>query len=187
MDRAAENVGTGGPDCWYRLDPGDHILDVGGAWDSGAAGRVAGTSIYDHVAGHFTRKFLKDFLRRARIAHTLVRQCYRCDSPDTKRLMEMRAEAEGDGVLRVNHALLGARALPFAVHVREVPRPIASRLRCSSCNRLRRKGADVWLEPEEATRPGETTLVVHTVCPECRKKIQLRRQASIFNLAGLKG
>lgn len=169
-------------EIWYLLDPDDRIIGMGGAGWLLAGDVLAGTCIYDHVAGHFTRKFLKDFLGRARRLKRATRQSYRCDSPDAKRLMEMRADLESPDVLRVTHRTLGACALPFPVHFREVPRPKARRLRCSSCNRLRGKREDVWLEPEDSVEPGETALVVHTICPDCRRRIGMRRQSSIFNV-----
>lgn len=173
---------TDAPEVWYLLDPDDRIIGVGGAGWAFAGGSVTGTSVYDHVAGHFSRKFLKEFLGRARRQSGLTRQCYRCDTPDAKRLMEMRVDQQSPDVLRVTHRTLGACALPFAVHFREVPRPRARHLRCSSCNRLRGKRHDVWLEPEDAVGSGETVLVVHTVCPDCRHQIGMRRQSLIFNI-----
>lgn len=172
-------------EIWYRLDLDDRIVAVGGDnWDS-VGQAVVGTRVYDHVAGHFTRKFLRDFLSRARAAEGLTRQCYRCDSPGTKRLMEMRTEMEHGRGLRVVHRTLASCVLVFPVHVRDVQRASAQYLRCSSCNRMRGKGDDVWREPDEAVTPGGTALVVHTVCPDCRHGIDLRRQSRIFRIADL--
>jgi hypothetical protein len=169
-------------ETWYRVDSEDRIVGVGGGWRTGApesgaeaAGpSVIGTSLYDHVAGHFTRKFLKDFLRRARESPVAPRRTYRCDSPQAKRLMEMRAEACDPGVLQVTHRALDERPLPFPIRFEEVgKRAIAGVLRCSLCNRLRRKLGDiaVWREPETCVAPDSTTRVVHTVCQDCRNGI----------------
>jgi hypothetical protein len=172
-------------DIWYRLDPDDRIIAIGGDnWASAGQG-IVGSSVYDHVSGHFTRRFLKDFLGRARGGGALSRQCYRCDAPDAKRLMEMCAEMEDGRVLRVVHRELAVSALPFQVHVRDVPRTKARHLRCSSCNRLRGRKDVVWREPEDALKAGEMALVVHTICPDCRRGIDLRRQSSIFTTADL--
>jgi len=86
----------------------------------------------------------------------------------------MRAVVDGLDRLRVSHIMLGERALPFAVHVREAPQAQARRLRCSSCD------GQVWMEPEESTAAGETLLVMHTICPDCRMQIGMRRQGAIF-------
>lgn len=176
---------TDAADIWYSLDSEDRIVAVGGAHWASAGGNIVGTSVYDHVSGHFTRRFLRDFLSRARQQPGLMRQCYRCDSPDAKRLMEMRTETEHGNLLRVIHRMLQTCALPFPVHVREVRRAAARHLRCSSCNRLRRKGDDVWREPDDAAKPDETVRVVHTVCPDCRRGIDMRRQSQIFRVSDL--
>lgn len=173
------------PESWYVLDADDRITGIGGAgWPPGSD-HYPGTRIYDHVAGHFTKRFLKDFLAQAR-SRGATRQCYRCDSPTAKRLMEMSAVMEEGETLRVAHRMLGASALPFAVHFREVPRASARRLRCSSCNRLRGIRSAVWLEPEDELQAGETALVVHTVCPDCRSHIGMRRQSSIFRIGDIR-
>lgn len=172
-------------DIWYCLDADDRIIAVGGGHWTSAGRSVVGTSIYDHVSGHFTRRFLKEFLGRARTGGVSTRQCYRCDAPDAKRLMEMCAEMEDGRVLRVVHRGLAVSALPFQVQVREVPRTKARHLRCSSCNRLRGRNDDAWREPEDALEAGEMALVVHTICPECRRGIDMRRQSGIFTTADL--
>lgn len=172
-------------EIWYRLDVDDRIIAVGGD-DWGAAGQaVIGSRIYDHVAGHFTRRFLREFLDRARRGGVPTRQCYRCDTPDTKRLMEMSAEMEDGRGLRVVHRMRAASALPFQVQFRDVPRTKSRRLRCSTCNRLRNRNDEVWREPEDAVKAGEMALVVHTICPDCRQGIDMRRQSSIFTIADL--
>lgn len=192
----ADGTGTDESHIWYRLDRLDCIIGVGGCWDEVATSgggpgvigeRVVGSRIYDHVSGHFTRKFLKEFLARARSSLVLTRQSYRCDTPHAKRLMEMRAEVESPDFLRVTHQTLDVQALPFPVHVRQAPRAEARRLRCSICNRLRPKGRPAWCEPEEIARPGETSLVVHTVCPDCREQISLRRQHGVFSRVHVDG
>lgn len=186
MVTLAENE-TGGADIWYLLDRDDRIIGLDGTWNDVAmqgggpkavSERVMGTRIYDHVAGHFTKKFLREFLDRARCSGQLARQSYRCDTPLLKRLMEMRAEIEPGDLLRVSHCTVGASALPFAIPVRDVPRPQARHLRCSICNRLKARGEHDWREPEDAASAGETLLVVHTVCPDCRAGIGLRRRAA---------
>jgi len=67
------------------LDGDDRIADVGGAWDEVAAKggaphlageQLLGSSIYNYVAGHFTKKFLRASLAQARLS-----------GPAAKRLM----------------------------------------------------------------------------------------------------
>ena len=42
------------------------------------------------------------------------------------------------------------------------------------------KDGQVWMEPEESTAAGETLLVMHTICPDCRMQVGMRRQGAIF-------
>jgi hypothetical protein len=173
---------------WYRLDAEDRIVGVGGAWDAFArenggdalAGDVlVGTRVYDHVVGHFTRRFLKDFLARARAAGGATRQSYRCDSPQAKRLMEMSAEACEAGTLCVSHKVIDERPLPFPVPMEDVTRRgVTGVLRCSNCNRVRGRGDSEkdWREPELAPKSGGPMRVIHTVCADCRKGISARER-----------
>lgn len=171
------SVKTADYDCFYRLDDEDRILDWGGPnWNAfarengGATGgrSLKGDLLYDHIVGHFTQRFLREFFAAARVAAAPLTRTYRCDSPRMKRLMEMRAQALGRGWLDVQHRLVAETPLPIEVAFREQPEGRrADYLRCSICNRLRRSNEDEWREPEEAGAKGELR-VVHTVCSDCR-------------------
>ena len=164
--------------CFYTLDAEDRIVDFGGpGWNAfaeanggpelGRAG-LKGASIYAQVAGHFTRRFLREFFVAGRAAKTPLTRVYRCDAPKLKRWMEMRACAEQDGRLRIEHRLV--EASPMSVEVAPTQLPTGGRpdySRCSICNRLRRFGAQDWREPDEAGAVG-LQRVVHTVCKPCR-------------------
>jgi hypothetical protein len=160
------------------LDAEDRIRDWGGpnwlqfASENGAselaARNIAGQSIYDHVAGHFTKKFLREFLSGVRDGAGPTSRTYRCDSPKVKRLMEMRARKGERGYLSIEHKLVAEQPLAVEVTCEESP-PARSvdTLRCSICNRLRRSGGGEWREPDEYERKGQVK-VVHTVCTDCR-------------------
>ena len=172
-------------DCFYRLDAWDRLVEWGGpqwasfADDDGgaepAAGNLGGDSIYDHVAGHFTKRFLKAFFAEARAADAPLSRTYRCDSPRAKRLMQMRAICEGDGGLRIEHRLVEESQLPAqAARDQAADARRAPYLRCSICNRLKPRGAQAWREPEAYAVPAQPLEVVHTVCPECRRGVRAR-------------
>jgi hypothetical protein len=175
-------------ESWYRLDADDRILAVGGNWDAFArenggealvGGGLAGTRVYDHVAGHFTRRFLKDFLARARASGSATRQSYRCDAPHAKRLMEMRAEACEGGGLRVSHRLIDERPMRIPMPTQDVTRAgIPGVLRCGNCNRVRGAGSSgkEWREPDVAPATGGPMKVIHTVCVDCRNGISARER-----------
>jgi len=183
MSAVSQAIGLDDLEIWYRLDRHDRIVGTGGPWiqsapagaDGVATAQVLGSSIYDHVAGHFTRKFLKAFLGEARSSAGQARQTYRCDSPLLRRFVEMRATPEGEDRLLVSHQTIDEQPLPFPIQIMQASRQRASRLRCSLCNRLRRKSESVWQEPEDSLDRGQTALVIHTVCEDCRKSVGGRK------------
>lgn len=175
---------TGG-DVWYRIDRHDRIIAFGGAWRSvpveeangnAPAADVIGTRIYEHVSGHFTRRFLREFFQQARRqTATAKRRTYRCDGPGQKVLVEMTAHADETGNILTTHRDVEIVTLPFNIDVVDVrSRRMASVLRCSMCNRLQSLKGGEWREPEEVVPPNVVTPVVHTVCPDCRQGIAAR-------------
>jgi hypothetical protein len=172
-------------DLWYRIDRNDRIVAYGGPWRctpvedvAGAVptSGVIGTRIYDHVSGHFTRRFLRQFFEQARRqTATVRRKTYRCDGPGQKVLVEMTAHADENGGIVTTHRDVEVAALPFHIAVLNVrSRRLASALRCSMCNRLKNLQGGEWLEPEKVARPDVVTSVVHTVCSDCRQGIAAR-------------
>jgi len=174
-----------GYEIFYLLDAEDRFLDWGGpAWEGaardGRATRLAtanltGDRIYDHVAGHFTQRFLRAFFAEARAAPGGLRRTYRCDAPRTKRLMEMWAEPMGEGTLRVRHRLIDETPMAFEVTTRETGDVMGvGHLRCSMCNRLRRRGSREWLEPDALPPAAGPIAVFHTICTDCRRGVAAR-------------
>ncbi len=167
--------------CFYTLDADDRIVDYGGpGWgafaDENGAPRLGraelrGVSIYAHVAGHFTRRFLREFFLAGRAAKAPLTRVYRCDSPRLKRHMEMRACVEDNGGCASNIGRSTRR--PCRSRSRRRNGRLADKAdysRCSICNRLRRLGEQAWREPDEAGAVG-VQRVVHTVCKSCRSGI----------------
>lgn len=159
-------------EIYYKLDPDDHIEDVGGAWsEPDSRDNVLGQSIYDYVIGHFTRKFLREFLTEARSANIPRSRPYRCDTPNLKRLIEMRAIPMAGGHLLLEHRLLQVAPLPFDIPFTSARKKgDAHYLRCSHCNRLRKRSTVLWIEPESGREfsPEFPLTVIHTICAECR-------------------
>jgi hypothetical protein len=173
--------GAAGYDCFYVLDAADRIEEWGGptwrsfALDNGggalAGASLKGMSIYQHVAGHFTQRFLREFFDFARTGPAPLSRRYRCDSPRMKRQMEMSASRQDGGRLRVEHRLVSEEPMAVEVECREkLNDSRADYLRCSLCNRLRRLGEEGWREPDRAGADG-VVRVVHTVCADCRNGI----------------
>lgn len=134
-----------------------------------------GTNLFDYVLGHFTRQFLRKFLNAARETSEQKRMLYRCDSPSHKQLMEMRASKTIDGELRISHSLVESEAFEIEVNFNSVSKSQNGRmLRCSICNRLRRRGTNDWREADSIVEPDTVIPVIHTVCPECRSGLKVK-------------
>lgn len=159
-------------EIWYRLDGSDLIEEVGGPWsEPESSPGILGRSIYDFVIGHFTRRFLREFLTEARRANLPRSRPYRCDIPNLKRLIEMRAIPMPAGHLLVEHRLLQIEPLPFDINFTSPRKSGEARyLRCSHCNRLRKRSSPVWNEPESGPdlNPEMPLAVIHTICADCR-------------------
>lgn len=175
----------GPPDSFYVLDAQDCILAWGGpSWDRLAhealpdapAIDLRGQLLYNFVAGHFTRRFLKGFLAEARSTPQGLRRNYRCDSTRLKRLMEMRAEPTAACALRVTHYLIEEAPMSFEIAPATAKEArLAAFHRCSMCNRLRRRRAREWREPDDMTpRPDGPFWVVHTICKDCQRGVKAR-------------
>ena len=173
------------PDCFYRLDADDRITAWGGpqwacfARENGDSewgeANIGGRSIYDFVAGHFTKRFLREFFAGVRLGHAPTRRAYRCDSPSVKRLMEMEARPEAEGAMVVEHRLVEQRAMAHPVTTREQRAGHAARYhRCAMCNRLRAPNTTKWREPDETFDQETQVMVIHTVCADCRRGASAR-------------
>lgn len=175
MNSPADGSDTPSQDVLLRLDGEDRIAEIGGDWsDLKAAGvepaTVVGRSLFDFVAGHFTRRFLRQFLSDVRTSGRPARRRYRCDSPATRRLMECHATPEA-GMMLLEHRLIAEE--PFAVEIRaNIAGPTRSftHARCNVCNRLRARRSTDWLEPEVAVPHGGEVAVMYTVCGDCRER-----------------
>lgn len=178
---------TSAADVYYCLDPEDRITEIGGNWlqgvpvgDDPLAQRYVGTVLYDHVSGHFTRRFLRQFLAHVRLTGGGRRTMYRCDSFVEKRLIEMRASAETPFCLRLTHVQIAAIDMPFPIMIETALKPrLAVARRCSICNRLQPRGQTGWFEPEIACSQAAVSPyhVVHTVCADCRNGITVKALA----------
>lgn len=186
MDSARADRFQGEGHCVFRcrIDRFDRIVELAGddvadfveTMPAAAPNGLIGSSIYDHVSGHFTRRFLRSFIEDARKSGGQPRRFYRCDSPHHRRLMEMRAIPEGDGSVRLEHRLVEESPFDFPIEVRAAAkRGLAYYLRCSNCCKLRPIRHGEWCEPEDYAQPGHAHQVVHTICPACQSGQVVRR------------
>ena len=176
-------------DVVYWLDASDVIHAVNASWDDFARendgdaileDRVLGKPIWHFISGDPTRMWLDTLVGYARISGKSVTRGYRCDSPDTKRFMEMAIEPEGEKQVRLTHRILREEAMDPPVSYDTVPEQVSPLcFRCSICNRVEVDGQ--WQEGDAAVRagrlaPSPVPRVAYRVCGDCREKISGHRR-----------
>ena len=178
----------------YWLDASDRIQAVNASWDAFARendgeaileDRVLGKPIRQFISGDPTKMWLDTLVAYARISEEKITREYRCDSPDTKRFMEMSVAPEADKQVRLTHRILKVEAMEPPVAFETAPEsasdaalnPAPNQIqflcfRCSICNRVQVQGQ--WQEGDAAARAGHldpSPRVIYRVSESCRDKI----------------
>lgn len=172
------------PSIVYRIDGHDRIVSVGGLWDAFArdndgdavvSRRVIGRNLFDFITDRTTQQLYRQMLTQARAGRDL-QFSYRCDSPDTRRLMEMAMRLVDEaGTVEFRSTPLEEQ--PRApVHLAQADGATddgseALQRSCGWCNKLEVDGE--WLEIEDAVaRLGlmervTPPMVTHGMCEDC--------------------
>ena len=183
----------------YSVNASDEIIHVNDAWNDFAAANdgaallspaIIGRTLWEFITEDVTLQLYRRLLARVRGGSGPVQFAFRCDSPGTRRLLEMNILAEsGGGITFVVHSLVledrdSVDLLdPFA------PRG-ATRLRiCAWCKRI--PNADGrWMEVEEALPSfevfagGELPTITHGICGDCEKVMTRTLDALVLGAAG---
>ncbi|MCE7914839.1 MAG: hypothetical protein DYH15_09175 [Nitrosomonas sp. PRO4] len=182
----------------YWVDSSNIIRKVDDHWDKAmnseswseraSAGVIIGKPLSNFICDDVTRMYVATMIESVRvIPHTSFRP-YRCDTPDTKRFMQMIITPEENGWIRVSHELLRTEPMKKPVAFKTVVDLAQSKhmvladgdistiqyVRCSLCNRLHRIGdltriwqeADLFADHETILTPIK---VIYGVCPDCLK------------------
>lgn len=165
------------------INPDNIVIDVNQAWDYFALQNncpestrigVLEKSILDAVSGKVTKQYWRDLLARAWLSTQPLKIDYRCDSPDTKRWMQMELCRLEDGNMRISHIQLASEKRTPAIHFKLASqRSSSTHIRCSICNRL--KENDHWHEAETLIKTGNNAgsvylPVIYGVCTDCGTK-----------------
>lgn len=187
MSSGGERSGEVDGEVGYAVDREDRIRCVNQEWSEFAtanhgehlrAPEILGVSLLDTIRDPATRAVYRALLQRVRGGAGAIRFRLRCDSPDARRLLEMRISPEpSDGVA------FGVRTVSVQ------PRPHVSLLDpdedrapevvtiCSWCMRVA-TAEDEWAEIEEAVpllRLFERTRLPrlsHGMCPACYEAME---------------
>ncbi|MCG8563769.1 MAG: hypothetical protein MI747_01675 [Desulfobacterales bacterium] len=175
----------------YWLDTSEKIIAVNTSWDHFARendgedfmeAQVVGKSIWSFISGDPTRMWLDTLIAYTRISGKSVTREYRCDSPETKRFMEMSILPESDKQIRLTHRVLKEEEMSPPVSFQAAKDRLSSLcFRCSICNRVQIQGQ--WQEADIAASGGllstaSATRVVYRVCESCRDNISAYRRGA---------
>ena len=170
----------------HRIDLEDRICFVNDAWMtfadennwSASAARVLGTPLMSHITDPETRHIYRLLIDRTRNTGRRSRFCYRCDSPDLRRFMEMRISRLPRGQVEFrSRALRLERREPVPVldpALRQRSRDVLEM--CGWCKDVRVQA--LWLELEEAVQRlgilAEAALpqISHGICPTCSERLK---------------
>jgi len=172
----------------YRIDAADRLTAVSEAWDAFAndnngadatAASVLGRPLWDFISDATTIELYRQVLARIREGKAMT-YSFRCDSPDCRRLLEMRirrVDHTGAVEFRTETLSSGPRALPpvsqgdgsVGAEQEELIRM------CGWCNRVDVEGE--WLEVEEALprlpllEYPALPMLTHGICETCLVKM----------------
>ena len=185
----------------YWIDNNNIIRKVDDRWDQAmnseswseraSARGIIGKPLSDFICDDVTRMYVATMIESVRvIPHTSFRH-YRCDTPDTKRYMQMIITPEDNGWIRVSHELLRTETITKPVFFKtvadrtQIKYSISTKagaakihfVRCSICNRLHRFGdrASQWQEVDYLANHESIAIpakVIYGVCPDCLKTLR---------------
>lgn len=174
---------------WYRVDPDDRIVAIGGEWDRFAASNdaghlreelVLGKTLADFVTEPTTREIYEAVLRRCRAGGEPITFPFRCDAPDCRRYMTMTvSNFEGSGVKFDSRMDREERREHCAVLDASSPRGDRFVSVCSWCKRFKLPDGR-WAEVETAI--AELKLfdsdlqprLTHGICSDCARAMRER-------------
>ncbi|UPT74811.1 MAG: hypothetical protein M0D55_03580 [Elusimicrobiota bacterium] len=169
----------------YRIDAQDRIVSAGPAWDRFAVAnasphlvseKIVSRSLWDFITDTTTRLLYRDLLKRARAGNALSFP-FRCDSSETRRFLEMTANAAGDGSVEFKVRTLAVEKRAPQPLLESGARSAEPALRmCGWCKKM--PVGDAWIEVEQAVatlRLLEAPVlpaVSHGICEDCERRMR---------------
>lgn len=162
------------------VDALDRIEQIGGLWlqSAGAGGaadllqpqQVLGQPLSRFIEGDTTRMYCRALLQHCRIIGESKDYDYRCDTPDSERLMRMQTRRLDGRRVEMRHFLLHSRPLPHPLTFSTAHTSATARMkRCSICNRLSHSGSEQWFEAASLVQEQpQAVTVIYTVCHDCK-------------------
>jgi hypothetical protein len=171
----------------YRIDENDRLTEVDDSWIAFAeqnnaseltAATVRGQKLWQYISDPSTEQLYRHLIDRVRSEKRTIVVPFRCDSPDTRRFMELHLRPLARGGLEIASRIVREEARPTVALLADQG---ASTLReplvrmCSWCKKVR--VPDGWVEIEQAIAilglftddavPGLT----HGMCEPCHESL----------------
>lgn len=180
----------------YKIDEADDIIFVSDAWSAFALAngapelvgeKVLNRSLWNFVTDETTREVYRQMINKVRGKHS-VSFDFRCDSPDTRRFLEMKITLWKDKTVRFDTRLICAekrvRQNVFQKDARRGGSGVI--VVCSWCNKVETDDGK-WREIEDAAadlkifESENIPQMSHGMCASCYEVVTAKHQ-SIFGV-----
>ena len=186
----------------YVIDREDRLTSVNSGWSAFAEANgaedldrahVVGDSIWRHIRGTGARRFFQAVFDKARRSEDGLEFPFRCDSPDTRRQMQMRIRPSEDGSLHMETFIReeAPRRVPGLYEPPDDRLPTeGGHVVCTVCKAVRDPGG-TWYELDDALEQLELFIgpqsptPAYDVCPTCEQEIFDEREAAALAASGL--
>lgn len=167
----------------YSIDADDVIRSVNRAWadfavENGApqlAESVVGTSLWRHITGGAVIDLSHAILAHVRKTQTVATYHFRCDSPETRRDMELTLRPlPKNGIECESTVLCATPRARIPLFDGSIPHSDELITMCAWCRKVR---APDWVEADvAASRRGwfkteSPPSISHSICPECSEYV----------------
>lgn len=169
----------------YEIDKYNVIRRIAGSWDEFseenethnlATEQVIGRSLWDYVIGKDVRWLYEKLIAHVRKSGNKVVFPFRCDSPDTIRLMEMEIVPQSENTVRFVTTPVEIRQRPKQLYYNYISHGQRCHVFCCSiCNRV--KSENAWVQLDEALQvqrllDSDKPLSMYgALCPECKNNM----------------
>ena len=165
----------------YKIDKQNVIVEIFDDWVNAAkigkadylidTQNVLGTKIFSYVMGDSTRMYYDVIFQKCRLLNKTHFIDYRCDSPTHMRYMQMQIVPQQFKSLYLYNFLLKEEPFQKKISITDSSNSNGGLIsRCSICNSLKFHINGDWIPPESIdSKEEEDFLVIHTVCPRCKK------------------
>jgi hypothetical protein len=167
----------------YRINLRDEILFVNDIWNQVVSAHsdsslleqnILGRAIWEFINDNLTRDFYKEIIQSVR-RNKPARFNFRCDSPSTRRLMEMDITRQTNEQVQFESKIIRAEKRPFQRMLDSgALRSDKIIISCSWCKKVNIE-KDIWLEIEDAVSAmgifenAKLPNISHGICKECYK------------------